>query len=89
MCQSNESNVIQDNNRKILLNTISKVKKFANISNKSSINIDIRSGKYLIDGKSIMGIFSLDLSKELTISSDSSKEEFNAYCEQIQEFLVD
>lgn len=86
MCQSN---VIQDNNRKILLNTISKVKKFVNISNKSSINIDIHSGKYLIDGKSIMGIFSLDLSKELTISSDSSKEEFNAYCEQIQEFLVD
>lgn len=77
------------NKRKILLNTIDKVKQFVNISNKENIDICLSSGKYIIDGKSIMGIFSLDLSKELTLSSENNKEEFDLYCEKIKEFITD
>ena len=51
----------------ILLNTIDKVKTFVNTVTKFDVNMDIHHGRYVIDAKSIMGIFSLDLSKPLTL----------------------
>ena len=57
----------------ILLNSIDKVKSFVNTISKYDVEFDLVSGRYVIDAKSIMGIFSLDLSKpiELKIHSDS------------------
>jgi len=59
---------------KINLSTIQDVKKFVNIVNKYDSEIDLVSGKYTVDGKSIMGIFSLDLLKpiELIVHSDAA-----------------
>lgn len=52
----------------INLNTIDKVKEFCSIATyKIATDIDLISGKYTVDGKSIMGIFSLDLSKPITM----------------------
>lgn len=51
----------------IELNTIDKVKAFCNEAWKIDGDLDIISGKHQVDGKSIMGIFSLDLSKTLTL----------------------
>ncbi len=45
----------------ILLNDINKVKEFVNTVNTLDFEIDLISGRYVIDAKSIMGIFSLDL----------------------------
>ena len=58
---------------KISLNTIDKVKSFVNDISKFDVDFDLVSGRYVIDAKSIMGIFSLDLSKpiELNIHADS------------------
>ena len=47
---------------KILLNTIDKVKTFVNEITKFDYDFDLVSGRYVIDAKSILGIFSLDLS---------------------------
>ncbi|MCR5388676.1 MAG: HPr family phosphocarrier protein [Lachnospiraceae bacterium] len=57
----------------VLLNSIDKVKSFVNTISKYDVEFDLVSGRYVIDAKSIMGIFSLDLSKpiELKIHSDS------------------
>ena len=52
---------------KIILNSIDRVKTFVNCNSKFIGDIDVVSGRYVIDGKSIMGIFSLDLTKELTV----------------------
>lgn len=54
---------------KINLNTIEKVKLFVTIISKYPSDCDIvsESRKYVIDAKSIMGIFSLDLSKNLIL----------------------
>ncbi len=52
----------------ICINTINDVKNFVNIVTKCDYDVDIVSGRYAIDAKSIMGIFSLDLSKELTLN---------------------
>ena len=46
----------------IRINTINDVKNFVTIVTKCSYDVDIVSGRYAIDAKSIMGIFSLDLS---------------------------
>ncbi len=58
---------------KITLNSIDKVKAFVNEVTKFDSDFDLVSGRYVIDAKSIMGIFSLDLSKpiELNIHNDA------------------
>ena len=57
---------------KVMLDSIDKVKSFVNDLTKFDCDFDIVSGRYVIDAKSIMGIFSLDLSKaiDLTIHGD-------------------
>ena len=57
---------------KISLNSIDKVKSFVNVIGQFDSDFDLISGRYVIDAKSIMGIFSLDLSQpiDLTIHSD-------------------
>lgn len=61
---------------KIKITTINDVKDFVNLVTKCDYDVDIISGRYAIDAKSIMGIFSLDLSKtlELRIHSDDCGE---------------
>ena len=49
----------------ISLNSIDKVKSFVNEITKFDYDFDLVSGRYVIDAKSIMGIFSLDLSQPL------------------------
>ena len=53
---------------KVLLNSINDVKGFVNAAGSQMCDIDIVSGRYTVDAKSIMGIFSLDLSKLLPSS---------------------
>ena len=52
---------------KIRINTIEDVKNFVSVVTGVDFDVDIVSGRYAIDAKSIMGIFSLDLSKELEL----------------------
>lgn len=71
---------------KINIGTINDVKEFINIVNKETFEADIAVGKYVVDAKSIMGIFSLDLSKplNLTIHSDDCDE----FLDEIGKFIV-
>lgn len=64
----------------ISLNSIDKVKAFVNEITKFDNDFDLVSGRYVIDAKSIMGIFSLDLSKpiELNIHSENNVDEILA-----------
>ncbi len=61
----------------ISLNSIDKVKSFVNDITKFDYDFDLVSGRYVIDAKSIMGIFSLDLSKpiDLNIHAEDSAED--------------
>ena len=58
----------------IRLSTIADVRDFVNIVSATDIDIDLSSGRYIVDGKSIMGIFSLDLLSpiKLTVHSDNA-----------------
>lgn len=61
----------------ISLNSIDKVKSFVNAITQFNFDFDLISGRYVIDAKSIMGIFSLDLSKpiDLNIHAEDNAEE--------------
>ena len=52
----------------ISLNSIDKVKSFVNTISQYDYDFDLISGRYVIDAKSIMGIFSLDLSKPIDLT---------------------
>lgn len=71
----------------ISLNSIDKVKSFVNIITKFDYDFDLISGRYVIDAKSIMGIFSLDLSKsiDLNIHSENDVDEI---LEKLKPFIV-
>ncbi len=58
----------------IMLNSIDKVKNFVNDVAKFDSDFDLISGRYVIDAKSIMGIFSLDLSKPITLNIHSTND---------------
>ncbi len=59
----------------ISLNSIDKVKSFVNVITKFDYDFDLISGRYVIDAKSIMGIFSLDLSKPIQLNIHMENED--------------
>lgn len=71
---------------KIFLQAINDVKEFVTIVMRYDFDIDLVSGRYAVDAKSIMGIFSLDLSKpiELDAHTDDAEKFFN----EIEKFIV-
>lgn len=71
----------------ITLNSIEKVKLFVNTINFYDSDFDLSSGRYIIDAKSIMGIFSLDLSTplRLDIYNDDCAEDVTT---ALKEFIV-
>ena len=71
----------------ISLNSIDKVKSFVNDISRYDYDFDLISGRYVIDAKSIMGIFSLDLSKpiELNIHAEEGADEV---IEKLKPYIV-
>ena len=65
---------------RIFLGTIERVKNFVNEVSHLECDVDIVSGRYVIDAKSIMGIFSLDISKpiDLNVHTDKNTEDIMA-----------
>ena len=59
----------------VFFKTIVDVKNFVNIVNKYDFDIDLESGRYVIDAKSIMGIFSLNLAQPIKIYIHSNNTE--------------
>ena len=69
--------------RLLLLNDIDHVKKFVEVSMMQNFDIELSSGKYMVDAKSIMGIFSLDLTKPVkVIAHCDNSHSFVAFCVQ-------
>ncbi|MCI5668141.1 MAG: HPr family phosphocarrier protein [Oscillospiraceae bacterium] len=72
---------------KININTINDVKNFVSIVSRCDYDVDIVSGRYAIDAKSIMGIFSLDLSKELTLNIHS--DDCAEFLDEIKDYIAE
>ena len=72
----------------ICLNSIDKVKSFVNDISKFDNDFDLVSGRYVIDAKSIMGIFSLDLSKPINLNIHA-EENMNTILEVIKPYVIE
>ncbi len=72
---------------KVNLNSIDKVKKFVNIIALYDNDFDLVAGRYVIDAKSIMGIFSLDLSQDLDLVIQHDND-LDKILEALKEFTV-
>ena len=70
----------------VVLSSINDVKTFVNVVAKYDYEIDLTSGRYVVDAKSIMGIFSLDLMSEITLTAHTDNEAklFN----ELKKFIV-
>ncbi len=73
---------------KISLNSIDKVKSFVNDVTKFDTDFDLVSGRYVIDAKSIMGIFSLDLSKPIDLNIHN-EDSVNKILEVLKPYIVE
>lgn len=74
---------------KVKLSSIADVKEFTTLANSRTFELDLISGKYTVDAKSIMGIFSLDLSKTLTLVLHGSEEECGDFLDDAEKFIAD
>ena len=71
----------------INLNEVTKVNKFVNEVSKFESDIDIISGRYICDAKSLLAVFSYDLSKPVNIEIHSdNEEEIKRFNEVMEEF---
>lgn len=69
------------------LNSVDNIKKFTNIIATLDGEFDLVSGRYIVDAKSIMGIFSLDLTKDIRLEIHND-ETFNEVCEKLNDFIA-
>lgn len=77
------------NEMKIQIETIEKVKKFEAIVVEMGSDVDLVSGRYVIDAKSILGVFSMDLTKPLKLVVHAPEEEVGKILEAFREFEVE
>ncbi len=73
--------------KKIRITTIAEIRDFVNIVVGFDGEVDLISGRYVVDAKSIMGIFSLDLLQPITVQTDS--ENADELFEKLTPYIVD
>ncbi len=71
----------------IKLLTIEDIRKFVDIVTRQDFDIDLSSGRYVVDAKSIMGIFSLDLMNKILLTAHSDNTE--KLEEELAKFIVE
>ena len=75
--------------KKIQLKSIDDVKVFVNEVSKADFDIDLSSGRYVVDAKSIMGIFSLDLTQPITMELHTTdKQQAEQLMKQLEKFEI-
>ena len=75
------------NKTTVMLGTINDVKSFVTVVSQCDYDVDLISGRYAVDAKSIMGIFSLDLSKPIKLEAHT--DDASEFFAQIKEFIVE
>lgn len=71
---------------KVILEKICNIKTFTSAAMKMPCDIDVTSGRYKVDGKSLMGLFSLNLSQPVTVEFDENDKHLSEA--EINEFLT-
>ena len=70
----------------VSLSSIEDVRQFVNAATRCPCEVDVLSGRYVVDGKSIMGLFSLDLSQPVKVEVRGAEEEREAFLRSLAPF---
>lgn len=73
---------------KVQLDSIEKVKNFVNLVSCLDCDLDLVSGRYIVDAKSIMGIFSIDLSQPIELRIHDGAEQPQQVLEMLKDYIV-
>lgn len=73
----------------MMLSSINDVKDFVNIVSRYDFDVDLTSGRYVVDAKSIMGIFSLDLSKPILVEAHSDDPACDEFVAALKKYIVE
>ena len=73
---------------RIRMNTIEDVKHFVTEANAQISDIDVASGRYLVDAKSLLGLFSLDLTKPVDVVVHGTPGDREKFAEAIESLVV-
>ena len=73
----------------VSLNSIDKVKSFVNTLMRFDADFVLTSGRYVVDAKSIMGIFSLDLSKPIELQIDTPEADSEAILAALEPYIAE
>ena len=74
---------------KVCLNSIEAVRNFVEVVRQFEGDIDLSSGRYVVDAKSIMGIFSLDLLSPIKLTAHCEGDVAKQLFEKLKKFIVD
>ena len=89
MEETNQFKVIDSRFVYISISSIEAIKEFVSTVTNFACDVTLCSGRYIVDAKSIMGIFSLDLSKPLVLKINSTDEnEIADVLGKIERFIV-
>lgn len=69
--------------------SIDKVKSFVNVTTKLEADLDFVSGRYVIDAKSLMGIFTLELKKPIDLNINAKDEKLDEILKALEPFIVE
>lgn len=73
----------------IQLTSVSDIKAFVNAASHLDCDVDVSCGRYLVDGKSIMGLFSIDLSEPIQVEVHGSQAQGDIFKSALSKFLVE
>lgn len=76
-------------NFNMMLSSINDVKNFVNIVSKYEFDVYLKSGKYVVDAKSILGVFSLDLSKPILVEVHAEGAACDEFIASLTKFIVE
>jgi len=76
------------NTFEVTLSSISDVRQFVNAASMQPFDIDVISGRYIIDAKSIMGIFSIDLTKPIRVEIHGTEEDAAQFRAAVAQFVA-
>ena len=71
----------------ILLSSVADVKEFVSLASKYTFDVDLILGRYVVDAKSIMGIFSLNLLHPMTLHIHAEDAAAGAFMEEIKKYI--
>ena len=74
--------------RSIKFSSVNEIKDFVNLTMVQPFDIDLMAGRYVVDAKSILAVFGLDLDSEVTIGIHADEDEAADFLAKVNKYLA-